>query len=623
MRRYRVSFVQRESLLRAFILFAFALSACGPPSIESPIVSGGTTDSASTLDDLSGTADSATTTDIFDGILDLSPASWPAGELQRFWNIAANASGPKEVTAGQAMIAATLGPVAIRAGLEALSQGGSAADAAITTALAQIVIAAGSWISFAGRMTVVYYDASTGSVHALNANYNVPLAENDPLSIPSEPTPSGRTTLVPGFMAGIESLHQRFGRLDWKSVFTPAVYLAEEGFVLQADVGNLIQWRQGVLSRLPETRAVFTRADGQFYRTGDLFRQPALAVTLRRVAEDGADYMYGGEWGRKLIDVLTREGGVMTMEDLRRYRVNWHTPASTQFGPFSIHGLRPPNLGGPFAVEIFSVIEQSNIAQEHGSYVQSPDALYGLMQISMIPWMLRTNTGRQLLSTHLPNVSVGPADIAPDAAAEIWNLMQSPAWPGIRNQMGYGSAPATTEHSDAIIAVDVEGNAIAVLHTINALAWGTTGIFVDGVSIPNSAAFQQTWVRDAGAGGRVRDAGPPTVVLRDGRPVFAASAAGGENISVTWEVIYNVLALGMNPQEAVDQPNFFIRTVREGDFPQSTIDGVEALGQRVIVVGADGSGNANGFLAGISVDPVDGSLHSGIVRGNNGIALGF
>ena len=111
------------------------------------------------------------------------------------------------------MIAGTSGPLAVHAGLEALRRGGSAADAALTTALAQVALTAGSTVSYAGIMTVVYYDASTAQTYTLNAGYNTVQEEKDPGTIPTIGSHSGRTALVPGFMAGVQALHDRFGRL--------------------------------------------------------------------------------------------------------------------------------------------------------------------------------------------------------------------------------------------------------------------------------------------------------------------------------------------------------------------------------------------------------------------------
>ena len=553
--------------------------------------------------------------------VDLSPRAWPDGELERYWAISANSAGHKEATGRRGIVAGTSGAVAVRAGLEALRQGGSAADAVLTTAMSQTVLALGCWVSFAGRMTGVYYEAATGEVTALNANYDVPRAETDPLSIPTE-RPSGRTALVPGFMAGAQSMHERYGRLPWASIFSPAIYLAEEGFVLRPNEDNLIRGRVGVLGRLPETREVFTHPDGRWYRTGDLFRQTALARTLRAVADSGAGYMYTGGWGERLVSALERDGGRMSMEDLAAYRPTWQEPSVGHFAGATVNGLQPPNIGGPFATEILSVLDAAGTAQRYGSYMESPDALYELMQASVVPWVLRRERASTLLRAQVPSLDAGPGRVSPEAAEQIWSVIDGPEWGSVLEGLGFGPG-GWSEHSDAVVAVDEEGNVAAILHTINALCWGTTGIFVDGVSIPNSATTQRQAIADAGPGGRVSDAGPPTLVLRDGQPILASSATGGGNVTVNWQNIYNVVGLGMTPKQAVDLPNFNWGSVVRGEFPADMLGAVRARGIPVQEGPPDGNGNARGFWVGVSRDPDSGLLRAGVIRWLDGIALGY
>src|SRR5262245_8753871 len=155
------------------------------------------------------------------------------------------------------LVVGLTGQRSVVAGLEILKQGGSAADAAMTTSLTQVVEVAGSYISYAGILSMMYYDASTGSVHFLDACYNTPLEEKDPLSIPRlDPlsggvAPCGRAVLVPGFMAGVGAAHARFGKVPLERLFKPAIELAENGFEIDPMLAGFIEFRKDVLSRLP------------------------------------------------------------------------------------------------------------------------------------------------------------------------------------------------------------------------------------------------------------------------------------------------------------------------------------------------------------------------------------
>src|SRR5262249_7878166 len=138
----------------------------------------------------------------------LSHDIWPKEEQEKYWRLQAtwNRSRPL-VEGGKGMVAVTSEALAARVGLEALQQGGSAADAALATALTQIVLTAGSLISYAGILTMVYYDAASKKVYSLNAGYNTVLDEKEPLTIPRHGMPSGRSVLVPGFFAGVQAAH--------------------------------------------------------------------------------------------------------------------------------------------------------------------------------------------------------------------------------------------------------------------------------------------------------------------------------------------------------------------------------------------------------------------------------
>ena len=138
----------------------------------------------------------------------LSPANWEQGELERNLELLQQMPTPNPLLKGtKGAITGTYSAPAMRAGFEALRHGGSAVDAALTSANAQIVFCAGGWVSYTGILTMVYYDAETGTVHNLNAGYNTVLGEDDPMSIPGNAnlmndiwggTPSGRSALVQG-----------------------------------------------------------------------------------------------------------------------------------------------------------------------------------------------------------------------------------------------------------------------------------------------------------------------------------------------------------------------------------------------------------------------------------------
>jgi gamma-glutamyltranspeptidase/glutathione hydrolase len=525
------------------------------------------------------------------------------------------------------------GPRAVHAGLELLKQGGSAADAAMATAMTQVVEAAGSYISFAGILSMTYYDAASGQVHFLNACYNTPLEEKDPLSIPKmDPmggavVPSGRTALVPGFLAGVQAAHDRFGNLPFARVVEPAIALAEDGFEVDALLAAYLQTRKDVLSRLPETKAVFTKGNGQFYERGDRFRQPELARTLREVAAHGAAFVYHGAWAQRFVAAVRRDGGLLTARDLESYRVIWEQPLETTYRGARVCAPGLSSLGGVDTLEALNLLELADLKTQ-GRPTESPASLFWLMQI-----------------TNNQNVSFSPArvaqnypgrDLSPQArvtkasARWVWERMQKGEWPFAIPPRA--SAPDRPRHSSGVVAADRWGNVAAVTHSINTVLWGNTGIFVGGISIPDSAAFQQSAIQEAGPGRRLPDPMSPLIITRDGKPILASTAIGGGLHQRNVQVLANILEFGMDAQAAVDAPAFLSpewsssgdqAQVAAGAFPAQVLDGVRAMGQSIKELSPTARGLFVGYWAGIQIDPKTGRYQAAATAELPGRAEGY
>jgi hypothetical protein len=134
------------------------------------------------------------------------------------------------------------------------------------------------------------------------------------------------------------------------------------------------------LSRLPETRRVFTRADGRFYEGGDRFRQPELAVTLREVAAKGASYLYSGDWAKRFVAAVRRDGGLLTLRDLEAYRVVWDEPLETTYRGACILAPGMSSIGGVDTLEALNLLERAGL-KRRGHPNELPERLFWLMQI--------------------------------------------------------------------------------------------------------------------------------------------------------------------------------------------------------------------------------------------------
>ena len=505
------------------------------------------------------------------------------------------------------IVAATTGGAATQAGLEILKAGGSAADAAMATALCEVTHAGGSYVSFAGLLMMTYFDAASGQVYFLDAQFQIPLAETNPRSIPKT---GGRTALVPGFMAGVQAAHARFGKLPFARLFEPAIALAEKGETVSPVMEWWIDSKKSVLSRLPETKKVFTKPDGKFYVKGDLFRQPALAETLRKVASQGAGYMYAGDWGRKFVEVIQQNGGKITPEDMTNYQARWEEPLRTTFREYEVFAPSLSTWGGVNNVEALNLLELADL-KSSGPYTTSPRSLLWLMQIAechKMTWYEKKPTGRDLSP---------PSRATKETAAWIWSQMQSGNWAWLPD----GVRKHLSSHSDGLVVVDQWGNMAVVGHTINTSLWGNTGIFVDGISIPDPAGAQQTEIARVGPGKRMPNGMNPTLFLRDGKAVLGCSAVGGGLHYKTLQALSCVLDFGMDPQSAVDTPAFLPNGVEDGTFDSEVLDGVRKLGMKVNVLSPKEL--QPGYWVGVQVNPTNNHLLGGVSRGLEIDVLGY
>jgi len=287
----------------------------------------------------------------------------------------------------KAMISGTSGGQAIEQGLSILKSGGSAIDAAIVTALSQIVLCAGSWVSFAGVLNLIYYDAKSNKIYDINGNYNTVLNELDPLTIPKNFNSShndyGRTVLVPGFMATIAKAHELFGKIPWHDLFTPAINLAEQGIIWTAALEYMFNVRKNIILRTDEGKKIFLKPDGSNYKIGDNFIQSELASTLLQIANQGPKYMYEGDWAGKSVAEVQKIGGKLNLQDLSNYEPLINEPLAwdSQKRDFTLYSHGGIARGGYDLIQALNLIEESGILDYKQDYSSSSDVLEQMISI--------------------------------------------------------------------------------------------------------------------------------------------------------------------------------------------------------------------------------------------------
>jgi gamma-glutamyltranspeptidase / glutathione hydrolase len=558
---------------------------------------------------------------------DLSPATWPKADRERVENLESQTWAPLEaqsVEGNGGIISATVSPVSLYAGIQALKRGGTAADAAATVALTQVTMQLGSVVSYAGIFTMLYYDAKAHQVYSMDAGYNSYRQETDPKSIPvgdlgplpvsSAPKPTvggakGRETLVPGFMAGVEALHSRFGRLPFRDLFGPAIWYAENGVRISPVLQYYFTFRERFLRRTPEGQQFIRQAGNDMPKAGDLFVQTELTQTLKAIRDQGSRYMYTGPWGEDFVRIVQREGGKVSAEDMGRYEPIWSEPRrETVFG-HTVYVNGPPHTG---AYALFSALNLAEALklEEKGAYWTDPGTFQALTRIGQAV-------------ARAPALGKGTSDLLTGKGVDI----------SAEAQLGKGYARAVAplldqiyapppdmapKHSNAIVVVDREGNIAVATHTINAVIWGDTGIVVGGIPIPDSGSFQQANLATIRPGDRVPHQIIDTIVMEGANPVLATASIGSSLIPESVRALLGVLGqhqdlatvMGAPPLlstldlSGVEKPAWQKTvSIPQGAYTADFVGKLKALGMNLSEVAPATAGALRGTLAAVEIDP--------------------
>lgn len=323
---------------------------------------------------------------------------------------------------------------------------------------------------------------------------------------------------------------------------------------------------------------IFTNPDtGKPYAANEVFKQPELAEFIRSVSAHPKEYFYNGTWAEQMTSLVKEAKGFITLDDMHRYQTNFEEPFSTSYNGYHVC-TSGNDWGGVELVEKLNLMELAGIGQRPGSnYLTNATEFFWLASISRLSFFVSSflHSNPDGLSILKENFDLDFSNRLSRGSAEaIWEKIGSPEKMKDVNAIikkllgGKDSTKDFIHGSDAIVAADKDGNVCSMIHTINSQMWGT-GLFVQGIALPHSAAIFKAFVKQTSPGARLPVALQPAIAFKGGesvesrRPFMALSVVGESYPVVVPQYLTSLLDSGMNPKEAMESPTFLLPSFSE------------------------------------------------------------
>lgn len=463
-------------------------------------------------------------------------------------------------------VVATEHPLASQAATRILESGGNAVDAAIA-ANAVMNVVSPMMCGVGGDLFAIVYEAKTGAVHGLNASGWSPAALTPEFlqsqGFGSMPIHGPHSVTVPGAVDGWHQLRKRFGTQSFRALLAPAIRIATDGFPVAELIAGYWAGSETLLRKDPSAAATYL-PNGAPPATGDLFRNPDLAATLRRIASKGRDGFYKGPTATAIVRHLRSLGGVMAPDDLAKFSSEWVEPISTTYRGWTVYEI-PPNGQGIAALMMLNIMETFPIG-EFGH--NTPKSLHTAIEAKKLAYadMLRHVADPRFNNAPIAallsktNAAARAATIDPQKA----NCLPKPSFP-------LDPGPDTTY----LCVVDRHGNMVSLIQSIyygfgsgivppktGVLLQNRGGLFSLDPSHPNLLAPRKRPLHTI----------IPALMAKDGVRVAFGIMGGWNQSQAHAQFVSNLVDHGMNIQAALDAPRF----------TKSTFDGCDvAIESRV------------------------------------------
>jgi gamma-glutamyltranspeptidase/glutathione hydrolase len=510
-------------------------------------------------------------------------------------------------------------PLAAKAGLAVLQSGGLAMDAAITAA-AVLAVARPHMNGVGGDMFLLYHDSATRLTYALNGSGKSgsakTLEELKAAGLEAMPRSGPMSVSVPGAVGAWSEGLRRFGSISFAQALEPAYQLALAGLPVSERLASDIAAAEARLREEEEAARIFLPG-GRPPQSGDILARPDLAETLLTLQEKGAEEMYTGALGRKVVRFIQDRGGLVRLNDMANYLPEWTQPLTGRYQGFEVQ-VAPPNSQGVTLLEELALLQHHDLETLGHN---SPDYLHTVSEAIRLafvdrdrevadPRAMRVTTEALLETSRIRSLadSIVPAGRAPSIDVEM---------------------NADNPNTVYVIAVDQYGNVVSLIQSLFAT-------FGSGLVVPDTGIVLQ----NRGSLFRFDEDHPnvfaprrrpfhtlcPVIILSNDRPWLAVGTPGGDGQTHTLtQVINNIALFGMTPQEAIDAPR--LRRLNDGSLAIEEavpLEVREALERRGYTVHPRSGLTAEfGGAQAVLVDQISGRRRAGADRRREGWAVAY
>ncbi|NYF31509.1 gamma-glutamyltransferase [Sphingopyxis sp. JAI108] len=494
--------------------------------------------------------------------------------LKRFLPLAALVTFILPSLAAAQGVTSSADPRATEAGREILHQGGTAADAAVAmVAVLTLVEPQSSGIGGGGFM--LHHNAQDGSISTIDGREMAPAAAKPGRFLGPDGTPRGYMDVipgglsvgVPGNMRLMEMAHRKWGKLEWKALFQPAIKLAEEGFLVTPALNNWLVQFEPMWKDFPDARAIYY-VDGKPAPVGTRLKNPAYAAILRDIAARGPEAFYSGANAKAIADAVAkapRNATQLTAKDLAAYTAKERPAVCTSYRVYKVCGMGPPSSGATTVFGILGLVEGWDMKAMGKDNPMSWHLLAEAMQLSY--------ADRAAYLGDADFVDVPVKGLLDKAYLDQRRQLISPYGAAGRYEPGTppgakprAAAPAIPEQGTThFVTVDAAGNVVSMTSTVESIFGSqliANGYFLNNELTDFDLAPMKDGVPTANrveAGKRPLSSMSPTIVYGpDGKVVLAVGSAGGKRIIMhVTKVLIGVLDWGLDAKSAMELPNLF------------------------------------------------------------------